>query len=213
MKEKIAPYQIAAALLILAPFALADWCNKRKYALVTTFAVTITFIIICIIATAWTPSNPEAVETIAMTDVSAQFATGNMRSSTEWIVIHHTAGGKDCTVDDIAKIHLIKNGWSTIGYHYFINHSGEIYKLHRDGEVAPSTFSYNNNTVAICLSGNFDNYEPSAAQWKSLVKLTKMLMRRYKLSASHICGHRHLNVTDCPGSLLDIEKLKKEVQL
>ena len=202
---------IAAAVIILTPLAIEDWLRKNKTAVFTSLTITAALVIF-ILSTGSTPKTA-AVSTIAMTDVSDIYRTGNMRTSTEWIVIHHTAGSPNCTHEDIARIHIGERGWSTIGYHYFIDERGIIYKLHKDGEVAPHSFRYNNNSVAICLSGNFVNHKPSAAQWASLKKLTKFLMSKYHLTTDRIRGHKQVNNdTECPGSL-DLELLKKEVLL
>ena len=56
------------------------------------------------------------------------------RSSTSQIILHH-ADAITCTVEDIHRWHL-NNGWTGIGYHYFVKKDGSIYRGRPENVVA-----------------------------------------------------------------------------
>lgn len=55
--------------------------------------------------------------------------------------------------------------------------------------------------IQICLVGDFNRQSVTTAQFDSLTKLLKVLMRRYSISVSHIRRHQDIpgSVTECPG--------------
>jgi len=146
-------------------------------------------------------------------DLQAAFTTGNQRSATEYVVIHHTAGRQDGTVNDICKVHFGEHQWSTIGYHYFVAADGTVYQLKPDGEVAPHSFHYNNNAVAICCSGNFNDYPMPEPQYRALLKLTRQLLSKYKLTEKDVLRHCDLkgNQTECPGRNFDLTTFREDL--
>ncbi len=78
-------------------------------------------------------------------------------------IVTHCSATKpsfNVTVDDIRKWH-IDRGWSDIGYHYFIDRSGELF-VGRDIKYVPAAHKpWNTNSLAICLAGGVnDNKEP-----------------------------------------------------
>lgn len=150
---------------------------------------------------------------IIINDVSAAFTTNKIRPTTEAVVIHHTAGTLHDNINGIAKIHFGEHKWSTIGYHFFIDGNGVIYKLKPDNEIAPHSYHYNENSVAICLAGNFNEYEPTRAQWEAVKKLTRQILTKYNLTPFDVYKHGELdgNKTECCGNMFDIKKLREEL--
>ena len=136
----------------------------------------------------------------------------------ECIVIHHSgsdAGGA-ARFDQWHK----ERGWEGLGYHFVIGNGSDT----ADGQVevgfrwtgqehgahcqTPDEY-YNQHGIGICLVGNFDNYDPSPAQMKSLVRLCRFLCRRFNIPPSRIYGHGQITgKTDCPGKNFDLEKLR-----
>ena len=47
------------------------------------------------------------------------------RTSTKYIILHHRAGNGDA--DSIHSTHLVNNGWSGIGYHFYVRKDGSVY--------------------------------------------------------------------------------------
>ena len=135
----------------------------------------------------------------------------------ELIAIHHTAGNPNCGVNDICKVHFGERQWGKIGYHFFIDKDGGIYQLHPLDERVPHAYGCNDNAIAICLAGNFSQYEVPQAQWQSAIRLTKWLMQKYHLVMNNVMKHSELkkysllNNTECAGLKLDMDKFRNEL--
>jgi N-acetylmuramoyl-L-alanine amidase len=151
-------------------------------------------------------------------DLSAAFATGEKRTmQVELIAIHHTAGNPNGSVNDLAKIHLGQNKWNSVGYHFYIVPDGTVYQLRPLDECVPHAYGCNGNSIAICLAGNFNEYEPTDAQRTSALQLCRWLMKKYGLTADKVKAHGELtayspqNATDCCGKMFNIQKFRNEL--
>lgn len=151
-------------------------------------------------------------------DLTAAFATGDKRTmQVELIAIHHTAGSPDGSVSDLAKIHLGQNKWNSVGYHFYIVPDGTVYQLRPLDECVPHAYGCNGNSIAICLAGNFNEYEPTDAQRTSALQLCRWLMKKYGLTADKVKAHGELtayspqNATDCCGKKFNIAKFRQEL--
>lgn len=133
------------------------------------------------------------------------FSSLSGRSSTQQIIVHHSAiGGTDSvTAADIHREHQ-RLGWSGIGYHMFIHKSGLIETGRPLDDIGAHTYHYNNTSIGICLSGNFDEEMPTDMQIASTTKLIGLLCQMYSLNPTEdtIFGHRDFNATACPGENL-----------
>ncbi len=95
------------------------------------------------------------------------------------IIIHHV--GKSKSIQDIIDLHVTKNHFSAIGYHFLIGKKGKIY-YSRDLKYAGAhTFGYNKNSIGIGLFGNFDEETPTKEQLESLKKLITAIKKEYKI--------------------------------
>lgn len=130
------------------------------------------------------------------------------RTKTDYIVVHHTASAYDYTVSEIHTMHQ-NNGWSGIGYHYYIRKDGSIYEGRPKNAIGAHAEGYNYRSISVCLSGNFETETPTDAQIASLSFIIKKLRADYPNAV--IAGHRELNSTACPGSRLfpDVQELAK----
>ena len=120
------------------------------------------------------------------------------RTSTRRIVVHHTAGG-DKTVERIHQMHLVR-GFDGIGYHFLIRHSGAIYQGRPIQAVGQHARRANSDSIAIALTGNFQNTRPTEQQLASL----RLLIRHIRQQHAHWAGlpvvrHRDVGATACPG--------------
>ena len=151
-------------------------------------------------------------------DLSAAFATGEKRSmQVELIAIHHTAGNPNGSVNDLCRIHFGQNKWNGIGYHFYIVPDGTVYQLRPLDERVPHAYGCNDNAIAVCLAGNFNDYEVPLAQRDSALQLCRWLMKKYGLTADKVKAHGELtayspsNTTDCCGKLFNIQKFRQEL--
>jgi len=136
----------------------------------------------------------------------------------EWhyIVLHHTATSSG-SVENIHEAHLAR-GWDGVGYHFVIGNGNGM----DDGEIQP-TFrwreqmhgahakspgnEYNEHGIGICLVGNFEETEPSAAQMASVKRLVATLKAEYQLSDGQVVAHRDVKATACPGKNFPIGEI------
>lgn len=151
-------------------------------------------------------------------DLTAAFATGEKRTmQVELIAIHHTAGNPNGTVSDICRVHLGQNKWNSVGYHFFITPDGTTYQLRPLDERVPHAFGCNDNGIAICLAGNFSEYEVPPAQRDAALQLTRWLMRKYNLGKSNVLTHSEcriyspLNNTECCGTKFNANKFREKL--
>jgi N-acetylmuramoyl-L-alanine amidase len=110
------------------------------------------------------------------------------------LIIHHTAGPRTQTVHDIDAEHRAI-GDAMIGYNYFIDDAGLIWRGRPVSVVPAATYGRNPQSLNVCLVGNFHtpdagyNGPPSAAQLKSLEALCVQLHLGYP-SIMRTIGHR-----------------------
>jgi N-acetyl-anhydromuramyl-L-alanine amidase AmpD len=137
-------------------------------------------------------------------DLHLQFSETDNSNKPEQIIIHHSAG--NMTVEQIHQLHK-SNGWAGIGYHYVIDKDGIIYRGRQDYQVGAHCISHNQNSLGICFIGNFNNEEPSYAQYFSGQALIKFLCNLYDIRKYLIYPHKFYYPTDCPGANFDIKKI------
>ena len=130
------------------------------------------------------------------------------------IVIHHSAT-ETGNAAFFRVLHRMVNGWNDVGYHYIIGNGtfsedGEIEK----GRVLPFRGAHakggNQNSIGICLVGNFNLNRPTVLQLTSLSLLLRMLIAEYSLDRESITLHRLVegSSTECPGSNFSLEKIR-----
>jgi peptidoglycan hydrolase-like protein with peptidoglycan-binding domain len=128
------------------------------------------------------------------------------RSKIDMIVLHHAAA-KHCTVYNINQWHLA-NGWSMIGYHYFINKKGEIFKGRPDDTIGSHAKGYNATSLGLCFEGDFEKEVPTQEQIEAGLELVSYLKKKYNIKK--VKGHKDLMTTSCPGTLFPMEKFVDE---
>ena len=124
------------------------------------------------------------------------------RSTINMIVLHH-ASAANCTIYNVHNWHLA-NGWSGVGYHYFVNKRGEIFKGRPDDTIGSHAKGFNSTTLGICFEGNFEKETPPQVQIDAGLELVEYLKKKYGISK--IKGHGELMATACPGKLFPMEK-------
>ena len=125
------------------------------------------------------------------------------------IIVHYTATpqGENFTVDLIRQMHL-NQGWSDIGYHWYIDLDGNICKGRDEKLAGAHTVGHNTISIGICYCGgcpprsnkNWQNVgidTRTPAQKAALIKLIKELKQRYPKATIH--GHNEFANKPCPG--------------
>lgn len=155
--------------------------------------------------------------------------TPSSQSRWHYIVVHHSAttSGSAATFD---TYHRETRKWRSLGYHFVIGNGsgsgdGQIeigprwHEQSAGAHCQTSSGLFNRHGIGICLVGNFDQHRPTKAQLDSLNALIRQLADHYGIAASNILGHREAQIragdppgTRCPGKLLDMDAIRRNVQ-
>ncbi len=127
------------------------------------------------------------------------------RKSTEYFVIHHSAGTG--SVQEIHALHQ-SNGWTGIGYHFYIRKTGRIYRGRPEDRVGTHTSGHNARSIGICFEGNFEKDAMGDTQYQAGVELLETLIDRY--GDLPVYRHRDLNATACPGKYFPFDQMKED---
>lgn len=111
-----------------------------------------------------------------------------------------------------AAVRAFSSRLPSIGYHYVIDLSGEVWSGRALTEVGAHAASFNPHSVGICLVGGIEREARyTAAQWKSLQQVVAMLLSDYGIPCTApkrvpdktnpqgyamfggVCGHRDLS--------------------
>lgn len=120
------------------------------------------------------------------------------------IVLHH-AEDSICTVQQIHSWHL-GNGWTGIGYHFFVRKDGMIYRGRPENAIGAHVSGANTNTLGICAEGSYMTEIMPTAQLNAIKWLIQYLDNKY--GQLPIYGHREVGSSNCPGTNYPLAELK-----
>lgn len=131
----------------------------------------------------------------------------SMRSQTDYIALHH-AQAVTCSAYDIDRWHK-NNGWSGIGYHFFVRKDGSIYCGRPLNALGAHVTGMNDRSIGICAEGDYHNVDTNMpqAQKHAIAELLDYLKTNYYPNAK-IVGHREIGSSDCPGKYYPLEELR-----
>lgn len=120
-------------------------------------------------------------------------------SKVNHLVVHcaATKSDQDTTIKDLHKWHVKDNGWSDIGYHFYIKFDGSVHECRDVIYQGAHCKKVNDQSLGICIEGghnginNFTEVQLDAL-WELLCKL--------KLLHPNACvnGHSHFDDKECP---------------
>ena len=99
------------------------------------------------------------------------------RGVTRRIILHHAAA-VTCSADQIHAWHLA-NGWSGIGYHFFVRKDGTVYRGRPEDTVGAHAGGSNSDSIGVCFEGSFDKEEMPAVQRRAGTELVAYLKKKY----------------------------------
>jgi hypothetical protein len=162
------------------------------------------------------------------------------QTKVQFVIVHHSAGSNavaDYTeeVRNIYLQHTQVNGWNDVGYNFLLGRDAVVYEG-RDGQglmdgdnVLGAHFcGTNSGTMGICLMGNYNDVQPTAASitvlnqligWKlnkeGLPALGQALHSSSAKTLNSISGHRDGCATECPGANLyaRLAQIRQEVSV
>jgi N-acetylmuramoyl-L-alanine amidase len=120
------------------------------------------------------------------------------------IIVHCSATreGQNISVDTIRKWHVEGRGWTDIGYHFYIDLHGDIYKGRDIAKIGAHTKGQNRNSIGICYCGGVevDGKTPkdtrTEEQEDSLLAVLKTLKAMYPEATIH--SHSDYANKACP---------------
>ena len=125
-----------------------------------------------------------------------------------YLLIYHHAAINDITVEGIDELHK-KRGFAGIGYNYYIDKTGVIYKGRPDDAEGAHALNNNKISLGICLEGNLEEEYATNEQLKSLEKLSVYLCIKYDIKA--FIGHKDVRETLCPGKNFPLDEIRERV--
>lgn len=122
------------------------------------------------------------------------------------IVLHHT----ECngwTVERLHQLHL-GNGWSGIGYHFYVRKDGKIYRGRPEYTTGAHCKGFNTNSLGISFEGCYNSTDRNmlSAQFQAGLQLIAYLKNKYGIS--RIYGHREVGSSDCPGKYFPLDAFR-----
>jgi N-acetyl-anhydromuramyl-L-alanine amidase AmpD len=140
--------------------------------------------------------------------------TINMRHINE-IVIHHSVTPRNLSLERSVvsfnathKVRLYQKYQQPLGgtdtpyiaYHYVVSEDGRHQATRQLSTMGyhASNWKVNQQSIGICLTGNFDTEKPSEAQLATLAELIKGLKLEFP-DIVKVSGHRHYASKSCPG--------------
>lgn len=150
-----------------------------------------------------------------------------VRFQPQWIVLHHN-GVAGRTVDDIRRTHVQGKGWDDIGYHAVIHDDAKALLVDGRPETKPGAHASGANgwapgaqddTLALCIVGNFNQTTPSLAQWVAALRHARLWQARYAIPMERVIGHREIKLVpgakptrkSCPGKLFDMNQFRRDL--
>ncbi len=120
------------------------------------------------------------------------------------IIVHCSATreGQDITVDTIRKWHVEGRGWSDIGYHFYIDINGKIWKGRNIDKSGAHTLGENKSSIGLCYCGGVetDGKTPkdtrTEQQKESLLHVLKTLKAMFPDASIH--SHNEFANKACP---------------
>ena len=126
------------------------------------------------------------------------------RPKTDYIALHH-AEASVCSAKQVDEWHK-NNGWSGIGYHFFVRKDGEVYRGRPIWAVGAQVQGHNLDSVGICAEGAYMKEFMPQKQKRAIAELIAELKGSYP--NARIVGHGELGASDCPGRNFPLAELK-----
>ena len=120
------------------------------------------------------------------------------------IVVHCSATreGQNITVETIKDWHVNGRGWSDIGYHFYIDLHGDIYKGRDIAKIGAHTKGQNRNSIGICYCGGVevDGKTPKDTRTEKQKIALLAVLRTLKAMYPEVTIHSHKDFANkaCP---------------
>lgn len=127
------------------------------------------------------------------------------RLTTKYIALHHAAA-LTCSAQTVDKWHK-GNGWSGIGYHFFVRKDGSVYEGRPLWATGAHVEGSNNNSIGICAEGDYSREKTMPEVQKKAIKDLLTYLKDIYPSAV-VKGHKDLGASGCPGDYYPLQEMK-----
>ncbi len=102
----------------------------------------------------------------------------------------------------------MSNGWTGIGYHFFVRKDGRVYRGRPINSVGVHVYGKNSRSVGICAEGDYHNKDKTMpqAQKRAIIELVSYLKGIYP--NAKVVGHGEIGDSNCPGRYYPLEEIK-----
>ena len=119
------------------------------------------------------------------------------------IIVHCTATKRDhdVSVDDLRKWHVDENGWSDIGYHFFIDINGDLHECRPIEKTGAHCKGNNFDSIGVAYAGGVgeDNKPKDTRNDEQKQSLEELLCYlKILFSKSIVYGHNDFSTKACP---------------
>lgn len=96
----------------------------------------------------------------------------------------------------LRELHVNQNGWSDVGYHFYITTDGKVHKCRPLTRNGAHVQGHNADNIGICLEGglNNDTGKPdNNFNWRQLSSLHQLILEmqgEHDITDSEVKGHR-----------------------
>ena len=118
--------------------------------------------------------------------------------SVDRVFLHCSASdvpGHD-NIETIRRWHVQDNGWSDVGYHYYVNKAGKVFAGRPVTQTPAAQAGHNTGTIAICCGGLHEDAF-TEAQYATLREMCRTINDAYD-GAVTFHGHREVASKACP---------------
>ena len=119
------------------------------------------------------------------------------------LILHHSAH-LSWNVYDVARYHVVKNGWPAIGYHIVISDRGDIFLCNNLNIQSYHCKGHNFKSIGICCLGNFEEEEMTEKQELALMMVLWTIGTNFH--ELQVYGHCDVASTLCPGSHFPLQE-------
>lgn len=81
--------------------------------------------------------------------------TLSRRQATKYIIIHHSGVKSPHSLEDVHRWHQQIRGWAGVGYHFFIDKKGKVYRGRPVDTVGVHARDYDQISIGVCFEGDF----------------------------------------------------------
>ena len=121
------------------------------------------------------------------------------------IALHHMAS--EGSVKDMERAH-INQGWSAIGYNYWVAYDGTVY-CGRGLNLGAGVAGHNSHVISIGFQGDYHSKPKTMpdAQYNAGIDIIRYVKEKVP-TIRKVCGHKDLMSTACPGIYFPLAEMK-----